>query len=147
MPVCLALCEHLGLGGEALLATYTVGVEVSVRLGGAMPLAHYEHGWHATSTADVMGAAVAAARLLGLDSKGIRTALGVAASMAGGQRRNFGTMVKPLHTGHAARCGVVSAYLAAAGLTADPDILESPAGYFAVFAQGAVNTTLLVLLR
>lgn len=141
VPACFALCERLGLDGKQLLAAYAVGVEVSVRVGGAMPLAHYEHGWHATSTAGVMGAAAASGRLLGLNAEGIRNGLGVAASMAGGVRRNFGTMAKPLHTGHASRCGMFAAQLAAAGLTADPDILEKPAGYFAVFAQGKVDAS------
>lgn len=146
VPPCLALAEHLGLSGPDLVGAYAVGVEVSARIGGAMPLAHYERGWHTTSTAGVMGAAAASARLLHLDAAGVRVALGIAASTAGGLRRNFGTMTKPLHTGHAARCGVMAARLAAAGLTADPDILETPSGYFAVFAQGDVDPDTLTAL-
>ena len=45
------------------------------------------------------------------------TALAIAASEASGLKENFGTMVKPLHAGIAARNGVLAAKLAQAGMT------------------------------
>jgi len=38
--------------------------------------------------------------------------------------RNFGTMTKPFHAGHAARCGVVSAWMVRKGSTADRTIFD-----------------------
>ena len=52
------------------------------------------------------GAAMAAAKLLGLNELQIRHTIGIAASMASGIRANFGTMTKPLHVGRAASNGV-----------------------------------------
>ena len=56
-------------------------------------------------------------------------ALGIAASMAGGVVANFGTMTKPLHSGLAARNGVLAAKLAQGGFTANGKALESEVGF------------------
>jgi 2-methylcitrate dehydratase PrpD len=45
-------------------------------------------------------------------------------------------MTKPFHAGHAARCGVQAARLAARGMTASSEALEGPLGYFALFSLG-----------
>ena len=45
-------------------------------------------------------------------------------------------MTKPLHPGLAARDAVLAASLARNGFTADPEQLESPLGYFAMYAGG-----------
>jgi 2-methylcitrate dehydratase PrpD len=63
-------------------------------------------------------------------------AIGVAASRAAGLRCNVGTMVKPLHSGFAARDGLEAALLAQAGATASIDSLEGPFGLFPVLAAG-----------
>ena len=62
-----------------------------------------------------------------------QTAFGIAASMASGLQRNFGTMTKPLHTGWAARSALAAIQLARCGFTAAPDVLEAPAGFFAAY--------------
>jgi 2-methylcitrate dehydratase PrpD len=56
-------------------------------------------------------------------------AIGIAGSQAGGLRRNFGTMTKPLHPGNAARSGIIAAKLAARGYTSDPEIIEGRQGF------------------
>jgi 2-methylcitrate dehydratase PrpD len=61
--------------------------------------------------------------------------LGIAASLAGGLRQNFGTMTKPLHAGQAAANGIQAALLAQAGLTADDSIIEAPLGFAKVFGH------------
>src|SRR5439155_21388957 len=98
--------------------------------------AHYRAGWHATSTLGTLGAAMAAGRLLGLDAGRLAAALAIAVSQASGSRRNFGTMTKPFHAGHAARCGVAAARLAARGMTGDPTAVEAPLGLFALLSAG-----------
>jgi 2-methylcitrate dehydratase PrpD len=69
-----------------------------------------------------------AARLYGLDAGGLRRAWGLAGSQIGGLVRNFGTMTKPFHAGHAARCGVLSAWMAGNGFTANDTILDGKGG-------------------
>src|SRR5262249_38308653 len=78
-----------------------------------------------------IGAAAAASRILGLDAEGAGHALAIAASSASGLKENFGTMVKPLHAGLAARNGVLAALLARSGMTASARALEGAQGFLA----------------
>lgn len=124
VPALLALAEERDLGGHALLDAYIAGLEVLMRIGEAVNLAHYHRGWHATSTLGAIGAAAASARLLRLDAERCGHALSLASSMAGGFQSQFGTMAKPLHAGLAAQAGVLAASLAESGLTGAPDTLD-----------------------
>jgi 2-methylcitrate dehydratase PrpD len=127
----LAAAEIAGASGRALLDAYIVGFEVEGRLGRAMNPRHYARGWHCTSTLGTIGAAAAAARVLGLDAAATAHALSIAASEASGLKENFGTMVKPLHAGLAARNGVLAAQLAQAGMTASCDAFHGAQGFLA----------------
>lgn len=133
LPACLALGEELDVSGKDLLESYIIGLEVTVKLSYGMNPAHYEHGWHSTCTLGSMGAAAAAAKLLGLTGEQLRTALALAASQAGGLQQNFGIMIKPFHSGRAAENGVLAALLAQRGWTGDQNILETPLGFFHLF--------------
>jgi 2-methylcitrate dehydratase PrpD len=133
LPACLALGEELDVSGKDFLESYIIGLEVTVKLSYGMNPAHYEHGWHSTCTLGSMGAAAAAAKLLRLTGEQLRTALALAASQAGGLQQNFGTMIKPFHSGRAAENGVIAALLAQRGWTGDQNILEAPLGFFHLF--------------
>lgn len=134
LPAVMALGESASLGRD-LLTAYIIGLEICARVAlgpGFMPV-HYERGWHATSTLGVLGAAAGGAKILELDSFQIGSAIGMAVSEAGGLKSNFGTMIKPLHAGSAAAKGVTSAMLARAGVTANPNILEGPQGFYDLY--------------
>ena len=131
----LVAAEVQGATGQALLDAYVVGFELEARLGRAMNPRHYQRGWHCTSTLGTMGAAAAASRLLGLDGVSAGHALAIAASEASGLKENFGTMVKPLHAGLAARNGVVAALLARAGMTASAAAIDGPQGFLAAMGS------------
>lgn len=126
-----AAAELANASGTALLDAYVVGFEIEARLGRAMNPRHYQRGWHCTATIGTIGAAAAAARLLGLDAGAADHAIAIAASEASGLKENFGTMVKPLHAGLAARNGVLAAQLAQAGLTASAAAVDGPQGFLA----------------
>ncbi len=136
LSAALAAGELALADGRALVHAFLLGFEVETTLGEVLNPAHYEKGFHATGTLGTMGAAAAAARLLGLDATQTRTALAIAASQASGLKENFGTMTKPFHAGHAARSGVLSGLLAREGFTASEQALEGPQGYFAVLGAG-----------
>jgi 2-methylcitrate dehydratase PrpD len=128
---------ELGLAtGQDLVHAFLLGFEVETTVAEIINPAHYEHGWHATCTLGTLGAAAAAARILGLDTAQTATALAVAASQSSGLKENFGTMTKPFHAGHAARSGVLAALLAREGWTASEQALEGPQGYLQVFGAG-----------
>ena len=136
LSAALAAGELALADGRALVHAFLLGFEVETTMAEVMNPPHYEKGFHATGTLGAMGAAAAAARLLGLDGSQTRAALAVAASQASGLKENFGTMTKPFHAGAAARSGVLSALLAREGFTASEQALEGPQGYFAVLGAG-----------
>ena len=125
----LAAGELEGASGRALAEAYAIGFEIEARLGRVMNPRHYERGWHCTSTLGAIGAAAAVSRVFGLNVAATANALAIAASEASGLKENFGSMVKPLHAGLAARNGVVAALLARAGLTASARALDGPQGF------------------
>ncbi len=125
----LAVGEAVDASGRALLDAYVVGFEVEAALGTVMNPTHYERGWHGTATIGTLGAAAAAARVLGLDAEATTRALAIAASEASGLKENFGTMVKPLQGGLAARNGVLAALLARDAFTASPRAIDGPQGF------------------
>jgi 2-methylcitrate dehydratase PrpD len=132
VPALLALAEREGLTGLDVITAYLYGLEVMTALGLVMNPGHYTAGWHATATLGTLGAAAASAKLFGLDADQIRHCLGIAASHAHGLRRNFGTMVKPLHAGTAARDGLMAAELAARGVVAGDEVVGGERGLVAL---------------
>ena len=133
VPALLAAGELAQSPSSALLDAYVVGFELECRLGNVMNPRHYhQRGWHCTSSIGTLGAAAAAARVLGLDTHSTRHALGIAASSACGLKENMGSMVKPLHAGLAARNGLMAARLAQRGFTASQHAIDGPQGYLTV---------------
>jgi 2-methylcitrate dehydratase PrpD len=139
IPVAIAVGEATGASGLDLLAAYAVGLDVAGKLGIALGSGHYQRGWHSTATAGIFGSTAVAARLLGLDVAQTRHALGLAASQASGLLKNFGTMTKPFHAGHAARCAVQSALLAKAGFTADTEIFDGKDSFLKTYGEKDVQ--------
>jgi 2-methylcitrate dehydratase PrpD len=128
-----ALLASLGterVTGRALIEAYVIGVEVGGKIGLGMTVGHYHRGYHATGSLALFSALAALLKLHGVDVTLSRQAFGIAASMASGLRRNFGTMTKPLHTGIAARSALTAWRLATCGFTAAPDILEAKSGLY-----------------
>ena len=132
----LAVGERLGVSGERLLEAFLTGFEVECKIAEAIHPDHYKRGFHTSGTVGTFGAAVAAAKLLGLSAEQVAHALAIAASSASGIRVSFGSMTKPLHVGRAAHNGVVAAELAARGFTGGEDALDPPWGFFQTFSHG-----------
>lgn len=131
----LALAEHQGLSGRAVLDALVLGIDVACRVGNTMYPDHYDRGWHITGSTGMLGAAAGCARLLELGRKKTAMAIGIAASQPVGLREQFGTMTKPFHPGGAARAGLMSALLASRGYTASERALEAPRGFVQVVSD------------
>jgi 2-methylcitrate dehydratase PrpD len=130
----LAVGEAASASGKAVLAALAIGLEVGGKIGPALGAGHYMKGWHSTATVGVFSATAVAARLWGLSVEQLQTAWGIVASEASGLIRNFGTMTKPFHAGHAARSAVMAAWLAKQGFTADTHIFDGKNNFFATYA-------------
>lgn len=133
----MALARDCRSTGAEALAAITIGIEVACRLGNMLirPPARGDVGLFMTSVTGGVGAAVAAARLLGLDVERTATAMGIAAAQACGLRDMHGTMTSSFMCGHAARCGLVSAMLAQRGFTASLTGIEGEKGLARLFSR------------
>ncbi len=128
-PAVLALGDERQASGAEILDAYVAGLEAMSVIGTGVNLAHYERGWHTTSTIGGMGVAAAAARLCRFDTETTVRALSIGFSTAAGSKKQFGTMTKPLHAGMAAMNGLLAARYAAAGISATPEPLEGMWGF------------------
>ena len=145
-----ALAEALrgtsAISGEQLLLAFVLGVEVECRLGNAISPAHYQRGWHITSTCGVFGSAAAASKTMNLDAQRIAWAFGHASAQSSGLVETLGSMSKSVGVGNAARNGVLSALLAAEGVAGPERPLEGERGFLRVVSErpdfGAVTDTL-----
>lgn len=135
VPAILGAGEPRHASGRAFLDAYVAGFEVQARICRELNPEHYDRGWHSTGTVGNLGAAMATARLLGLDEERTRWSLGIAASSSSAIRKNFGSMVKPLHAGQAAFHGLQATELAARGFTGDRSILEGRNGFLQMFSS------------
>ena len=137
VPVASALFAYAGanrVSGQDFLHAFILGFEVESRIGNAVYPAHYEAGWHITSTTGVFGAAAAIGKLVGLDTRQMVWAFGLAATQAAGIREMFGSMAKSFQPGRAAQNGYTAALLGGANFTAGEHALEGARGFAAVTA-------------
>lgn len=136
LPAVMAVGELRQSPGKDVITAYVLGTEVSCKLGAAAEPQLYAAGWHATGAVGVLGATAASGYLLGLTGDQLTHALGIAASLAGGLRENFGSMTKPFHAGAAAQHGVTAACLAKHGFTSSVASLDGKWGFYRAFTSG-----------
>lgn len=137
IPAVLAACERFGRDGRAALAGIVAGVEATCRLSMVSPKAIHKAGFHPTSVLGTIGAALAAARAMGLDRRQTVDALGIAGSMAGGiiEYLAEGAWTKRMHPGWAAQAGLAAARMGGSGFLGPRTVLEGSHGLFHGFAR------------
>ena len=128
----LALSEARQVSGMNFLHALVLGIELEARLLDPR-VADYKFAWSPTTSVAALGAAAACACALQLSETQIAWALGIAATQAGGLRETGGSMSKAFNAGHAARCGLVAALLAARNFTGSNTVLEGPNGFVQAF--------------
>jgi len=133
----LALAERQAMSGVEFLHALILGVEIQCRVGNILftPPAECNIGLSMAGLVGGIGAAVAAAHVMGLDETGIATAIGHAANQAAGLRESHTTMGSQFTPGHTARCGLMSALLAARGFTCSDTMIEGTKGFGVSFAS------------
>lgn len=134
-PALFALAESRRASMEDLLTAFVAGYETACRVGLVVAPSHYAGGYHATGTVGALGAAAGCAKLMGLDCDLVASAIGIAATQAGGLKAMFGTMCKPLHAGRASYNGLFAARAAAAGFSSRSDIVECEQGFAEVLSR------------
>lgn len=126
-----------GRTAEDALAALAVGVDIASGLGLAADSAL---SFFRPATAGGIGAALAMARMEGIDRAKLPDVLGLAYSFCAGtmQAHVEGSIALPLQIANAARAAVTAVDLVKAGLTGPHDALEGPFGYFKLFDQGDI---------
>jgi len=135
LPAVVALAAGRGLPGRQALLSYIVGLEAGSRLAAAAPGLFHDSGFHPTMTVGVFAAAIACARLIGLDPEGIDRAQGFALSTAGGtlQFVEDGAWTKRMHPGWAASAGIACAIMAHQPIPTPRLVYEGRFGLFRAF--------------
>ncbi len=146
MSAALGAGRIAGCSGRELIEGIAVGYEVMIRLGYALdPAAHYARGFHPTGTCGTMGSAVAAAKILKLDRRGMTNSLGIAGSQAAASMEFLtdGAFTKRLHPGWAAHSGIIAALLAGEGFTGPASILEGKHGFLHAYSGKSIPSRLM----
>jgi len=127
LPALLAFSHHRQIRGQDFIAAFVLGVEVACRIANGV-FGETNPGWHVTGVTGGIGAAAAVAKLLELDAGKTVMAMSIAANQSSGLREMYGTACKALTPGRAARDGLVSAMLAAEGVSAPERPIEGRKG-------------------
>lgn len=137
IPAALALAERDGRSGAELATAVIAGCEVAAAVGERLAARTTVRGFRATPVFGTLGAAAAAASILGLDVAGATDAIAIASSLSGGLNQTWidGSSEYRLQLGMAARNGVAAATLAAGGLHGASNWYEGAAGFARAFAD------------
>ena len=132
-----AVAQEQGASGQQFLDALVVGMEVEYRLCRmmAMPPARPRHGVYLSGLTGSPGAAAAVSRLLGLDQERAAYALAIACVAGAGQQDALSSMCCPFVPSHAARNGVMAAFMAEAGFNGSATAIEGERGYGRVFSE------------
>ncbi len=132
MSCVFALAETMKATWQDVFAAINAGYEVFNRLAAAAQPGLVHRGFHSTGTVGVVACGAAAAKLMGMDSEGIYNSMAIAAIQASGLIiiAESGQACKPLNPANAAKTGIISAKLTAAGVKGPIHPIESTKGWF-----------------
>lgn len=141
VPAVLAVAYDKRASGRALIEAVVAGYETNICLARACAPDLRQRGFHPTSAVGPFGAAMATARLRGLNATQFANALGIAASSSAGLFAFVagGGDIKRLHAGHASREGMQAALLAEQGTEGPPNVIEGRDGFMQAFAFGRID--------
>ncbi len=129
VPAALAAAEMSGATGRQFIVGVAAGYEVMERMAADFVPTVMARGFHAGPVFGIFGAAVAAAKILGLTEDEITAAIGLCVNLAGGNLENNG-----LREGAAVRNALLAVALAKQGSRGRETALEGPAGFYSAFA-------------
>ena len=135
VSVFLSAGQFFKLNGGQILRGIAIGAELICRMALVSPTAMHKQGFHPTAICSVFGAAAGLGAVLGLNSKQLSSALGVAGSMASGiiEYLAEGTWTKRMHPGWAASSGIHAALLGRSDFLGPRTVFEGTHGFFKAF--------------
>ena len=135
IPAALASAELSCASGQQLLTAMAAGYEVEARIAGDFIPSTQARGFRCSPVYGTLGAAVATAKLLGLDEDQVVTALALACTFAGGTTEGPRVSGREMlyHEPNATRSGIMAALLARENLRGSETCLEGDAGFYNAF--------------
>lgn len=137
VPTLMALAEANNKSGQDVITALVAGYEVAIRIAKAINPGHRQRGFHTTGTVSALGAAAAGAKLLGCDTDGIASAIGLAAMQSAGIQSYLDDpcMAKPFSPGKSAFNATMAATMVSRGFTGPKKALECNEGFFNAYCE------------
>ena len=134
VPSALVAAEIAGASGKDFIAGVVAGYEVSERMSADFIATLMARGFHPGPVFGLFGAAIAAAKIMGLDAEQLNSTIALCASLAGGNPEAARSGGKALREGAAVRNAMLAVALAQQGHVGGETVLEGPAGFYHAYA-------------
>jgi hypothetical protein len=134
LPAALAAAEAAGASGKELLAAVAAAYEVMERMAAEFIPTVMSRGFHAGPVFGIFGAAVAAAKLGGLNAEQVHGAIAQCVNLASGNLEGIRSGGRSLREGGAVRNALLAVALARHGTPGGETTLEGEAGFYHSYA-------------
>jgi 2-methylcitrate dehydratase PrpD len=134
IPAALAAAGTAGASGKAFLTAVAAGYEVTERMAAEFIPTVMARGFHAGPVFGIFGAAIAAARLGGLDADQLNGAIAQCVNLAAGNLEGARSGGRSVREGGAVRNAFLAVALARHGTSGGETTLEGEAGFYHAYA-------------
>jgi len=134
LPAALIAAETTGCSGREFLTGVAAGYEVMERMAAEFIPTVMARGFHAGPVFGIFGAAVAAAKIQGLDAGQIHSAIAQCVNLASGNLEGIRSGGRSLREGGAVRNALLAVALARHGTPGGETTLEGEAGFYHSYA-------------
>ncbi len=134
LPAALVAAELTGASGKAFLTGVAAGYEVMERMAAEFIPTVMSRGFHSGPVFGIFGAAVAAAKIQGLDAGQIHGAIAQCVNLASGNLEGIRSGGRSLREGGAVRNALLAVAMAKQGTPGGETVLEGEAGFYHSYA-------------
>lgn len=130
IPGALVAAEIAGASGKGFITGLAAGYEVMERMAADFIPTVMSRGFHAGPVFGIFGAAVAAAKIMGLSEDQVNSTIALCASLASGNLEGIRSGGRALREGAATRNAMFAVALAREGHVGGETVLEGDAGFY-----------------
>jgi hypothetical protein len=130
LPAALVAAEMTGCSGQALIVGVAAAYEVMERMASEFIPTVMSRGFHAGPVFGIFGAAVAAAKIEGMDAEQINSAIAQCVNLASGNLEGIRSGGRSLREGAAVRNALLAVAMARFGTPGGETTLEGEAGFY-----------------
>jgi 2-methylcitrate dehydratase PrpD len=134
LPAALVAAEATRCSGSEFLTGVAAGYEVMERLGADFVPTILARGFHPGPVFSIFGAAVALAKIMGLDADQVHGALAQCVNLAAGNLEGGRSGGRSVREGAAVRNALLAVGLARQGIPGGETVLEGEAGFYFAYA-------------